>query len=59
MPSPRKYRQTAGEFDAIAEATQDAFERKVLLQVAVQLRRIANHREKELCRTKTVTSAGR
>jgi hypothetical protein len=43
---PKKYRQRAEECIAIADATGDKIEKRILLQIAEHYRRIANHAEK-------------
>ena len=58
MAGPGKYRHHAEDCIAQARATSSQFERKVLLQIAEQYRRLANFKEKRKDRRETPPIVG-
>jgi hypothetical protein len=47
MPTPKEYSRYAGMCDDLADATDDKIERAILLKIAQQWRRLANHMAKK------------
>jgi hypothetical protein len=48
MPTPDEYRCYATICDNLADTTEDKIERTILLQIAKQWRRLADHKAKNL-----------
>jgi hypothetical protein len=47
MPGPGRYRQRAEECVELAKTVRDQNERRILLNIAEQYRRLANRKEKQ------------
>jgi hypothetical protein len=55
MPTPEEYRRYATLCDNLADTTDDKIERAMLLKLAQQWRRLANHKAKQERLQETVT----